>query len=145
MIDQLTSLTHAIQLAVAPVFMLTAISTMINAMNGRLNRVIDRRRALQHRKQQPCEARVTSLIDQELVQLATRGKLIYQAIFSQVLAALLVCLVVICAFTGTIVSLSLVNTVATLFILSMLAMIVGLGLLLREIFIAVRRPMHWEP
>ncbi len=145
MIDQLTSLTHAIQLAVAPVFMLTAISTMINAMNGRLNRIIDRRRVLQRRKQRPCEARVTSLIGQELVQLATRGKLIYQAIFCQALAGLLVCLVVISAFTGTIVSVNLVTTVATLFILSMLAMILSLGLFLREVFIAVRRPMHWEP
>lgn len=145
MMDQLTSLTQAIQLAVAPAFMLTAISTMISAMNGRLSRVIDRRRALKKRLQEPCERREIAVLDEELMQLARRGTLIYQAIFCQVLAGLLLCLVVISAFTGTIVSVSLTNTVAALFIFSMLAMIVGLGLFLREVFIAVRRPMHWEP
>ncbi len=145
MIDPLTSLTHAIQLAVAPVFMLTAISTFINAMNGRLSRTIDRRRVLQKRLQEFCDGRQSIAIDNELAQLATRGTLVYQAIFCQVLAALLVCLVVICAFTGTMVAVNLVNAVAMLFVLAMLAMITGLGLFLREIYVAVKHPTHWEP
>ena len=37
-------ISHVIQLAVAPVFLLTAIATLINAMNTRLGRIVDRRR-----------------------------------------------------------------------------------------------------
>ena len=35
-------ITHVIQLSVAPVFLLTSIATMINAMNTRLSRIVDR-------------------------------------------------------------------------------------------------------
>jgi len=45
----ITDITHVIQLAVAPVFLLTAIGTLITALNNRLGRVIDRRRILQER------------------------------------------------------------------------------------------------
>src|SRR6478609_2610146 len=41
--SHLTDITHVIQLAVAPVFLLTAIATLINALNIRLGRGIDRR------------------------------------------------------------------------------------------------------
>jgi len=44
--SHLTDITHVIQLAVAPVFLLTAIATLINALNIRLGRGIDRRRLM---------------------------------------------------------------------------------------------------
>jgi len=44
--SHLTDITHVIQLAVAPVFLLTAIATLINALNIRLGRGIDRRRLI---------------------------------------------------------------------------------------------------
>ena len=43
------SVTHGIQLAVAPVFLLTAVSGMIGAIAGRLARIIDRARMLEDR------------------------------------------------------------------------------------------------
>jgi hypothetical protein len=46
---QLTDISRVIQLAVAPVFLLTAIATMINALNSRLGRIVDRRRVVQER------------------------------------------------------------------------------------------------
>ena len=42
----ITDIAHVIQLSVAPVFLLTAISTLIGAMNTRLGRIIDRRRVI---------------------------------------------------------------------------------------------------
>jgi len=42
----ITDIAHVIQLSVAPVFLLTAISTLIGAMNTRLGRIIDRRRVV---------------------------------------------------------------------------------------------------
>lgn len=143
--DHLTDLSHAIQLAVAPVFLLTALATLINAMSGRLARVVDRRRVVRRRLQEQTAPDQKDSLERELSLLARRGSQIYQAIFCQVLSALLVCLVVAGAFIGTLVRIDLTGTIATLFILAMLAMISGLGLFLREVYIAVRRPTHWEP
>ena len=45
----LATVTHGIQLAMAPVILLTAVSGMIAAVAGRLGRIIDRARSLEHR------------------------------------------------------------------------------------------------
>ena len=47
--SDLATVTHGIQLAVAPVFLLTAVSGMIAAVAGRLARIIDRARFLENR------------------------------------------------------------------------------------------------
>ena len=44
-----STITHSIQLAVAPVFLLTAVAGMIGAVAGRLARIIDRARTLEGR------------------------------------------------------------------------------------------------
>ena len=44
-----SNITHGIQLAVAPVFLLTAVSGMIGAVAGRLARIIDRARVVEDR------------------------------------------------------------------------------------------------
>lgn len=134
----LTDIARVIQLAVAPVFLLTAIATLINAMNTRLGRIVDRRRVIQTRLKdgdQP-EART------ELAKLARRTRLVYYSIFCAVFAALLVCLVVAGAFLGALIAVNLSRTVATLFIAAMLAIIAALGLFLREIYLAVRAAGH---
>jgi hypothetical protein len=129
-------ITHAIQLAVAPVFLLTAVGTLITALNNRLGRAVDRRRVLQERLQRAAQDDVAQLLA-ELATLAQRSRIIYFAILGAVAAALLVCLVVVCAFIGALLSIDLSEAVAVLFILSMCALVVSLGLFLREIFLAV--------
>ena len=138
----LGDITRVIQLSVAPVFLLTAISTLISAMNGRLARIVDRRRVLLGRKGKS-EAPDESLsLTEELALLEERSRLVYYAIFSSVLSALLVCLVVAFAFIGALMTTDLARVVATFFVLSMAAMIVALGLFLREIYLAVRTGTH---
>jgi hypothetical protein len=132
----IADITRAIQLAVAPVFLLTAIGTLITALNNRLGRAVDRRRIVQERlqdaaREDAAEAR------RELARLGQRSRLIYFAILAAVAAALLVCLVVALAFVGALLSVELSKMVAVLFILSMCALIVSLALFLREIFLAV--------
>ncbi len=132
----IADITHAIQLAVAPVFLLTAIGTLITALNNRLGRAVDRRRVVQDRLQHAsqesaAEARI------ELATLARRSRLIYFSILAAVTAALLVCLVVACAFVGALLTIELSKAVAVLFILAMCALVVCLALFLREIFLAV--------
>jgi hypothetical protein len=137
----LTDISHVIQLAVAPVFLLTAIATLINALNTRLGRIVDRRRVVQERlhTREPgdAEAAVT-----EIANLHRRTRLIYYAIFCAVLSALLVCLVVAGAFLGALLGIDLARSVATVFIAAMLAMISGLSLFLREVYLAVRTAAH---
>jgi len=127
---------HTIQLAVAPVFLLTAIGTLITALNNRLGRAVDRRRVVQERLRHAGddEARESR---RELATLARRSRLIYFAILAAVTAALLVCLVVAAAFVGALVSIELSKAVAVMFILAMCALVVSLALFLREIFLAV--------
>src|SRR5450631_2609499 len=99
----LTDIAHVIQLAVAPVFLLTAIATLITALNNRLGRIVDRRRVLtdrQHGKVHE-ESRETRA---ELDLISRRIRLIYFAILSAVLGALAVCLVVAGAFIGALVA-----------------------------------------
>ena len=55
------------------------------------------------------------------------------------------CVVVTGAFVGTLLHVELAVAVATTFILSLLALIVGLGLFLREVYMAVQAQTHWEP
>jgi hypothetical protein len=144
----ITDITHVIQLAVAPVFLLTAIGTLITALNNRLGRVIDRRRILQERlpggiaqptPRSTAHARDDAIVEMraELHRLARRARLIYFSILAAVTAARLVCLVVASAFLGALITVELARLVAVLFILAMCALIVCLGLFLREVFLAV--------
>lgn len=130
----ITDIAHVIQLSVAPVFLLTAISTLIAGMNTRLGRIIDRRRvvtdALENKDATPSDT-------EELLLLARRRHLIYLAILCAVIAALLVCFVVAGAFLGALIATDLSRLVATLFILAMGSMIAALSLFLREIYLAV--------
>ena len=137
-----TDITHAIQLAVAPVFLLTAIATLITALNSRLGRIVDRRRVIQGRLSDPSCVDITEA-NVELGLLSQRIRIVYQAIFSAVISALMICLVVVSAFFGALLATDLARIVAVLFILAMLAMIACLGFFLREIFVAVQGGHHY--
>ncbi len=129
-------ITHAIQLAVAPVFLLTAIGTLITALNNRLGRAVDRRRIVQQHMQHSDRGEAAGAA-RELATLARRSRLIYLSILAAVTAALLVCLVVAVAFVGALLSIELSKAVAVMFILAMCALVVSLALFLREVFLAV--------
>ena len=132
---------NVIQLAVAPVFMLTAVGALINALNLRLGRAVDRRRVL--------EGRIASLpadeaadAREELAQIGRRIRFVYLSILFSVIAALLVCLLIVAAFAGAFVAVNLSRTIGAMFVLAMLALIAALLLFLREIFLAVGTPRH---
>ena len=130
----ITDIAHVIQLSVAPVFLLTAISTLIGAMNTRLGRIIDRRRVVTDARQ---HQEMTQADKEEFCLLDRRRRLIYFAILFAVMAALLVCFVVAGAFLGALIATDLTRLVAALFILAMGSMIAALSLFLREIYLAV--------
>src|ERR1700682_5049159 len=142
--SHITDITRVIQLAVAPVFLLTAIGTLIAVLNVRLGRNIDRRRLMEEELRGSTENKQTDE-QRELRLLARRVRLIYFAMLSAGLGALLVCLVVAGAFVGALVAVDISREVAVLFILAMFAVIGCLGMFLREVYLAVTTGGHKIP
>jgi len=137
----LSDIAHVIQLAVAPVFMLTAVGTIINALNSRLGRAIDRRRALEATLAASSADGAKPASD-ELAAITRRIRYVYLAILFAVLSGLLVCLLIAGAFLGAFVAADLARPIAVLFVAAMIALIASLIFFLREIFIAVSAPRH---
>lgn len=134
--SHVADITRVIQLAVAPVFLLTAVATLISALNARLGRIVDRRRVVDERIQVRPDQGLAELQTERRLLLG-RTRLIYFAILCAVLGALLVCLVVAGAFLGALLSVDLSRLIAVFFILAMLALIACLATFLREVFLAV--------
>ena len=130
---------HVIQLAIAPVFLLTAVGTVLNVLAGRLARAVDRRRvlvaALPH-----LGGETADMAQREIEFEVHRIRLIYIAMSSSVLSAVLVCALISLAFVDAFVSLDLGKLIAALFALAMLALLASLIIFLREIFISINSP-----
>src|SRR5476649_985978 len=135
----LNDISHVIQLAIAPVFMLTAIGTVLNVLAGRLGRSVDRRRALVAALPR-LGVDIADVARAEVEFEVRRIRLIYHAITMAVTSALLVCLLIALAFIDAFVALDLGKLIAALFVLSMVALIASLTIFLREIFLSVNSP-----
>jgi len=132
----LQDITHTIQLAVAPVFLLTAIGATLAVLSTRLGRVIDRARLLELDLQNALPDQRAPKVA-ELNQLARRAKLVMFAMTSGVVAALLVCTLIGVAFLAYLFALNLAAAVAVLFILAVTAFMMALVFFLREVFLAI--------
>lgn len=130
-----------IQLAVAPVFLLSGIGTVISALSIRLGRAVDRRRELEAKLPSLPQEEVASARE-ELQVIARRIRFVYLAIVFAVSSALFVCLLIAGAFLGAFVRTDLSYTIGAMFVFAMLALVVCLLLFLREIFLAVSTPRH---
>jgi len=130
-----------IQLAVAPVFMLTAVGTIIAALNIRLGRAVDRRRDLEERLA-GMSAEEAPFAREELAVIARRIRFVYLAILFAVISGLFICLLIAGAFLGAFVRADLSYTLGAMFVFAVLALVCGLLFFLREIFLAVSTPRH---
>src|SRR5450756_1497401 len=97
----LATISHGIQLAVAPVFLLTAVSGMIGAVAGRLGRIIDRARLLENRLEAGGieESRAIKMYT-ELRELRRRGWLVNSCIALLTFCAILIGSTIILLFLG---------------------------------------------
>ncbi|KKC26618.1 DUF2721 domain-containing protein [Sphingomonas sp. SRS2] len=130
------SVAHAISLALAPSFLLTATGAMLAMLTGRLGRVIDRARWIEQNftpKDDPSHAYQV----QQLRLIDLRMKYANRALVLCTLSAVLICVVIAGLFSAALFDLALGQTLATAFILAMLLLIVGLGYFLYEVRIAV--------
>ena len=132
---QVGDIAHAIQLALAPVFLLSGIGVMLGVLTNRLARVVDRARKVE----ESLHARTARDADEAVEQLAVasrRARHINLSISLCTIAALLVALVVALIFSSTFVPISLGVYVATLFVLAMIALVGALLTFLVEIRVA---------
>ena len=95
----MNNIAPAIQLAIAPVFLLTAVGALIGVHTTRLGRAVDRSRVIEQRVAE-AEADARAAILGELDVLQRRMRLIYLAITLDVVCGLFVGLTIVFAFNG---------------------------------------------
>jgi Protein of unknown function (DUF2721) len=136
------AITNNIQLALAPVFLLTAVSTLINAISGRLARSVDRMRSIQqaiHRGEVKDQA-VLQHMHKEADEAKIRGRLCTAAIFFNVLSGVFISLTVLELFffqAGAVRSLQTTYVIWT-FVLGLIFFMTSLSIVLAEVVYAYR-------
>lgn len=134
-LSDITDVAHVIQLAVAPVFLLTGIGAILSVLINRLGRVVDRFRALENLPADIADA-ASNAANTEMNRLARRARMVHWAIGLCTGSALLVCIVIATLFVGAATGVQMPGIIAALFIAAMLALVVGLLCFLREIALA---------
>jgi hypothetical protein len=128
-------ISHAIQLAIAPVFLLTGIAGLLGVMATRLARVIDRARSFEQTwRSLDAKARVAARL--EIGNLERRRRICSWAINFCTTAALLICLVIVTLFLEEFSATNLKWLAGALFVAAMVAVICGLTCFLREVYLA---------
>lgn len=127
-----------IQLAIAPVFLLTGVGTNLTVLTNRLARIIDRSRVLEEIVSTQGANSLTPNMRIELDELYQRSHLINRAITLSSTCALFVCLVIAALFLGDALDLHLDKIIAALFVGAVLALIGSFIFFLREIFVATK-------
>jgi len=134
-VASITSVSHVIQLAVAPVFLLTGVGAILAVLINRLGRIVDRYRFLENGKLKAAEdAAVMANI--EMAILSRRARLIHWAISLCTVGALFICIVIATLFIGSMMHVGVSQAIALMFVAAMLALIAGLLSFLREIALA---------
>lgn len=134
---QLGDISHIIQLAIAPVFLLTGVGTKLSVLTSRLARIIDRSRVLEERLKNASDVE-GSETRAELCTLYQRAHLINRAITLSTSCGLLICSVIAALFIGGALKIALGTLIAVLFVLGMFSLIGSFVYLLREIFVATK-------
>lgn len=135
---QLGDVSHIIQLAIAPVFLLTGVGTKLAVLTSRLARIIDRSRVVEDLLQAPGEAGLKPGLQEELHELYERSHLINRAITLSTTCGLLICLVIATLFSGDATGLNLDKLVAALFVGGVFSLIGSFIYFMREIFVATK-------
>ena len=120
-----------VRLAVAPVFLLSGIASFVNVCTARLSRIVDRSRQVEPLLLASRGAEHDRWLG-ELHVLDRRMSLVSWAISLSVLAAALICAVVVLLFSASLTSLHVATAIALLFIGSMISIGVGFAIFLIE-------------
>jgi hypothetical protein len=129
---------HVIQLAVAPVFLLSGIGVILTVLTNRLARIIDRARLLEDRlHHEPAERHAE--MESEMAMLSHRARMVNVGLTLCTSSALLVCLVIALLFVGSALRLDMEAAISVMFVAAMVALIGSLSIFLREIFLGTQQ------
>jgi MFS family permease len=135
-VSSLPGLAHTIQLALAPVFLLTGIGQILNMLTGRLARIVDQARRIAADftpKDDPRHADQVS----ELRLLDRRMRIVNNSIFLATASAVALCMVVAAMFLAELAGFGFARTMALVFAASLLMLIASLIMFLVEVRLAV--------
>ncbi len=136
--SNLDAVSHGIQLAVAPVFLLTAVAAMIGTVAGRLARIIDRARVLETRiDASPAENPMAAEFA-ELGHLRSRGRLVNFCIALLTFCAILIGLTIMTLFLGETTEIRAFRAATVLFLSGVTCFLLALMCFLAETLIATR-------
>ena len=130
--ENLSTVAHVIQMAVAPVFLLTGVGAILSVLTGRLGRLVDRFRVLTE-----TVSELPAIQARELSILTVRARWVHWAITLCTASALFVAIVIGALFVGAVANIDPSRIVSFLFIIAMTSLIIGLGCFLREISLSV--------
>ena len=131
-----SDISKLIALAVAPVFLITGIGSILNVLGSRLSRVVDRGRFLHQLIAKGGEnERYRSEFDLQIRRMNWVGWSIGLCVAS----ALLICALVAVIFLGGLMHFDPYEIIGVLFVCAMLSLIIGLLLFLLEIRLAIQQ------
>jgi len=133
---QPVDIAHLIQVALTPIFLISAIGVTLNVLTSRLARIVDRARAMEDRLLHPDYVHDGRDLHAQLEILARRSRWINAAIILITLSALFIALVVVMLFVNAFLRYELSAVIAGMFIMSMLTLAAALLTFLIEVRIA---------
>ena len=132
------AIAHGIQLAVAPVFLLTAVAGMIGVVANRLARIIDRARHLEAELQRAHTPEAWSRVAAELVSQRHRGILANVSIGLLTLCAFLIGSTIVVLFLGETVDLPMLRLSIISFLGALACFMLALVCFFAETLLATR-------
>ena len=133
---QAADVAHLIQVALTPIFLISAIGVTLNVLTSRLARIVDRARAMENELCRPDYEPGARDLHAALGVMERRARYINTAITLITLSALFIALVVVMLFVNAFAHWDLAAFIAIMFILSMLAFAAALTAFLIEVRIA---------
>ncbi len=133
---QSSDVAHLIQVALTPIFLISAIGVTLNVLTSRLARIVDRARSMENELCRPDYQAGVRDLHAALAVLARRARYINAAITWITVSALFIALVVVMLFVNAFAHWELSAFIAIMFILSMLAFAAALTAFLIEVRIA---------
>lgn len=130
----ISDVASAIQLSVAPVFLLAGVGGLLNVLTSRLARAVDRIRLLssQHDNNRSKGEEIEFTIQMR------RTYFIHWSIIRSTICALAICLVVVLLFAGNVILDDPSTLITVLFISAMVSLTIAMILFLLEISLALR-------
>jgi hypothetical protein len=133
---QNVDIAHLIQVALTPIFLISAIGVTLNVFTSRLARIVDRARAMEKDVSRPDYIPEGRDLHAALDVMARRARLMNTAITLITISALCIALVVVMLFVNAFLRWDLAVFIACMFILTMLSLAAALLAFLIEVRLA---------